>query len=133
MFFDDTADISKLYNGHSPSKIIDLQATKGSVWLHRSSGGKEKVVTLVDEKEAMQWRSFSADLEEAFAMYNAVKSELGPNIDAKTLREKLLPMPFEAASRATTWIAQVLKDLESTSLYAASIDLEDGRPKSPFR
>ncbi len=120
MFFGQDADISRLFNGHSPSRFVDLGTLEGEVWLHDCSLGKESISLLSDEEEKTQWRAFIKDMEQAFADYAVLKEE---HKGVSALRHELLEHPMSAARHAVEWAAHVLGSLHSTALLSAAVEL----------
>lgn len=58
LYFGNEVDISKLVNGHSPSKIVDLEAIHHSqVWTHACNFGCEamKILTNIEEVAKLYW------------------------------------------------------------------------------
>lgn len=56
MYFGNKVDVSKLFNGHSSSKIVDLtKLSQEDVWLHYSIGG-EAMEVLPRSEESTMWK-----------------------------------------------------------------------------
>lgn len=117
MFFDDQVDVSRLFNGHSPSRIVEPKSMKGKVWVHHSAG-REALAVLDNEEEVRSWRGFASDL--AVILDRPPEPEGTP----ADVRERLLQdLREEALGRAVRWLHRVLSDPETTALVRASRDV----------
>lgn len=128
LYFDDQVDVSRMFNGHSPSRIVEPENMKGKVWVHNSagkealavlsSGPSDSLGTSHDYGEALSWRRFAADLD---VILDRPSEPEGTPAEVhegttKDLRE-------EALSRAVWWIHCVLSDPDTTALVRASRDV----------
>ena len=123
MFFGRRADTSRLFNGHSPSHIVDLDKLDGEVWLHRCTFGKESISLLSNEDEKAGWTTFVDDMKQAFEAYEAIKayeSFKDTHTDLVKLRNELLAHPMASAKRAVDWARHVLTSLSSTAMLSAA-------------
>lgn len=63
IYFGNNIDISKLMNGHSQSKIIQLdKIDPDSIWCHSCSLGNESMKTFNNDNEETQWWNLKNDL-----------------------------------------------------------------------
>jgi hypothetical protein len=64
LYMGNEIDISRFYNGHSPSTVVDLsKISAGDVWLHENGFGTEAILPFDDNDEARAWRHALAKME----------------------------------------------------------------------
>ena len=64
LFLGNRVDISKLMNGHSPSRIVDLSSmSPDDLWVHDCNWGNEAVRIFPESDETSEWRARLATAE----------------------------------------------------------------------
>jgi hypothetical protein len=117
LFYDRDADVSTLFNGHSPSRILHRHSLDGKLWMHDCRFGHEAIAVIEDEAEIGGWRAFRRDLEEAF---DTVARHAPFHAGVEDARSALLAQPMDAARRATDWAEKVLDNLPETAMFQAA-------------
>lgn len=118
--FGNQVDTSRLMNGHSPSRIIDLSAFRPEdVWAHECSFGWESVVHLADGPEKDRWREARQDANRIAGIVRRLNSFVAPvsevykKVEQRTELAALLDESF-------LWYVKVLDGLKTTEMYRAS-------------
>jgi hypothetical protein len=68
IYLGNKVDFSTLYNGHSPSRIVNAEKVSAeTLWVHNCSWGHEAMKVFLDSREAQDWRSWFRAVEEVLA------------------------------------------------------------------
>jgi hypothetical protein len=85
LYMGNDIDISRFYNGHSPSTVVDLsKISAGDVWLHENGFGTEAMLFFDDNEEARAWRHALAKMEQLAELMAPYQIENHP-LTGKTL------------------------------------------------
>lgn len=129
MFFGDKVDTSKLFHGHSPSKIVNVTTKigKDDVWLHEDFN--EEIVEFMQPcQETSDWKKFnkiSMQLPKLFKPYN----DFSPSLNAV---RKQIEKDKEILNRinwAKTWASSIVDNIKETHLFQQHLCIDRARDK----
>lgn len=117
-------DTSNLMNGHSPSRVINLDAIGPTdLWMHDCNFGDEAFKTLDECAETEMWREIFSDVQNIrFHASKYLTDEITPVSVIRTLAEadsKLIDTADSVASRL--W--PIASELEKTELFHVGDEL----------
>jgi hypothetical protein len=120
LYFGHDLDTSRLYNGHSPTKI-DLSAMDGRVWMHQCEFGCEVTRALTEEYEIQGWRDFKANLERANC---AAISHANLDLSVKEIHDRLTADStfYQSSTEALAWALFVLEKLIHMETYSLGLE-----------
>ena len=107
VFFGNDVDISRFYNGHSPSGLVDItKLTPGSIWAHYCSGGQEAVAHMSNTDEAREWHKM---YETAETLWTVVDAHFQPGFPVDVIRRNLLATDLgPRVVRCVTWLVAII-------------------------
>ena len=116
VFYGNQVNTKDFINGHSPSRIVDLELLKSiDIWCHECRWGQEAMTVFSsDKQETNNWRG-------AFNRANNIRQRM-LDVNPKNLNkaraalenDKTLLADFEVSK---FWFESVLKNLEETALF----------------
>lgn len=114
IFLGNKADFSTLYNGHSPSKVVNAEkVSAGTLWGHDCSWGREAMQVFPDSREAQDWRSWFRTVEEVLA-----QTQHGLTEDVHGIRAALEASGVEKlVAGLQEQLATLLGDFRQTETY----------------
>jgi hypothetical protein len=130
MFLGQHVNISTLMNGHSPSRIIDLNDFgRDDIWLHGCCWGKESVKILGDYKESDMWRRVietSANVTDWTSLFKPEADYTIQEIKEQVLKQNNVE---ESINFCVDFFVNVIDNLESTDLYKLSTMIKNETKK----
>jgi hypothetical protein len=116
IYYGNNVDISHLMNGHSPSRIVDLNKIEPEqIWAHSCCGGVEDLEMFSESKEAKRWRKVFKDSKFIGDFVSSLSKEVGvEKVYEKAATNKKL---LKAIDDQKGWLAGVVSNLELTEIY----------------
>jgi hypothetical protein len=120
------ADLSRILDGHSPSRVVDLRNLRADdVWVHASNYGREAMRFLPhDGEEAESWREIFGEalwISRLARPYGIDHFSPIGDVFARALFDDAL---VQAAYHQAERLARVAGGLRGTSLYGAQDDID---------
>jgi len=115
MFYGNRVDIGRLYNGHSPSQIVDLASIgDNDVWAHACSWGNEAMETLPVCDEVLKWRQLFTHCKRLNELYNGLTGiQSVDDIRAEVVSSPLL-IDVVTAFR---FLSSILDNLDHSTMF----------------
>lgn len=117
VLFGNAVDVSTFFNGHSPSRVVDLsKIAPDDVWVHHCTIGDEAQAKLEDGREAACWREFKrhADLiRSLIAPINAI------DVGVDEVRERASVPAEQAIASCFAYLEAVLYGFQGSALRKA--------------
>ncbi len=119
LYFGNAVDTSQFFNGHAPSRIVDLgKLGPGDVWAHQGSFGREAMAVLDPTDETRRWQALMGDMA---AILDEVRPALRNDLDVEATYR--LAADSGARARFAPWAA-FLADLLVGKLPEGEFRLE---------
>jgi len=121
VFLGNKVDFSTLYNGHSPSKIVDAsKVSADALWVHDCSWGHE-AMRVLQSSEAQDWRSWSGVAKDILAQTPSSLTE-----DVHVLRAALEASGVEKlVAGLQEYLAALLGDFRQTETFRLCDDIAE--------
>lgn len=118
LYLGNEVDTSKFFNGHSPSRIVDLAKLKpDEVWAHQCGFGSEAQISMRECDENVEWRGIYAiqkKIQEAARTYDQdFESDVQTIKEAVEKNETML----QDVEKLCHWFRIVTKHLDQTELF----------------
>lgn len=118
LYFGNKVDISKLMNGHSPSRIVDLRSiSDDQVWAHHCNWGKEAVMPLRECPETGQWRDVKKAVDAISQSAAAYNRDLVSTVDGLCLQVWDDSPMVNRVVEARDWFIHILDNLKDTEMF----------------
>ena len=136
IFLGNEVDISKLYNGHSPSKVVDLsKLSADALWVHDCSWGREAMRAFSDSPEAQNWRLWSRTAQDILAQTQHSLTQHSPTEDVHVIRAALEASGVEKlVAGLQEHLAALLGDFRQTEVFRLCDEIaEEIKPRRTER
>jgi hypothetical protein len=115
IFYGVGVDVSKLYNGHSPSRVFDgAGIKKDDIWLHFCLFGDEDIY-IMETEEREKWKTLISDTGTLRSLF---RDQL-QTCEISALRELYASSPQvqECSTRCTELAKDLLENIKETELF----------------
>jgi len=119
MYLGNKIDISKFFNGHSKSRIVDLSKIgSNELWMHYNHSEGEKIISLRECKETDRWHevfTLQKEIAEKARTYENDYDSLVVDIRKRVKKEKGM---LEKIETLREWFEKVFTNLDETEMFA---------------
>ena len=119
MYLGNKIDISRFFNGHSPSRIVDLSKIgSNELWMHYNGFSSEKMISLPECEETTRWHevfTLQKEIAEKARTYEADYDSLVVDIRKRVENETEM---LEKVETLCEWFDNVLTNLDKTEMFA---------------
>ncbi len=125
VYFGNKVDISTLMNGHSPSRIIDLQKIPDDqVWAHGCNWGREAMIPFSECPETDRWRHVKEEIDTISRRAAAYNQDLVSTVDGLRLQVWDDSPMINRVVLARDWFVHVLDNLNDTEMFRVCAEID---------
>lgn len=119
MYFGNKVDISSFFNGHSPSRIVNLEKVGSEeLWMHYCSFGSEKVISLRECEETTLWREMFVTQEKITKIARTYEEDYISSVeDIRQTVSKEVEM-LDMVNDLCDWFDIVVKNIDKTEMFS---------------
>lgn len=119
MYFGNKIDISKFFNGHSKSRIVDLSKIgSNELWMHHNGFSDEKLISMKECEETERWHevfTLQKEISKKARTYEEDYDSLVVDIRERVEKETEMLGKVETLCK---WFEKVLTNLDETEMFA---------------
>lgn len=119
MYFGNKVDISSFFNGHSPSRVVDLEKVgPEELWMHYCSFGGEKVISLRECEETTRWREVFATQAEIAKIARTYEEDYVSSVEDIRKRVSKETEMLDMVNHLCGWFDSVVENLDKTEMFS---------------